>query len=49
MMLLAAFIVGAAVLLVVAWYDDFCPQCHRHALVPADVGDRCQRCGWFER
>lgn len=48
-MVLAAFIASATVLLVLVWYDDFCPQCRRHALAAADVGPRCERCGWFER
>ncbi len=48
-MLTAAFLGVAAVVLVIVWYHDFCPQCHQHGLMPADVGPRCERCGWFER
>ncbi len=48
-MLIAAFIAFSTALLAIAWFDDFCPQCRKHALAPADVGLRCERCGWFRR
>ncbi len=48
-MLTVAIFGCAAALLVIVWYEDFCPHCRRHALSEADVGLRCERCGWFER
>ena len=49
MLLAGVIIVCVSVLLIIAWYEDFCPQCRRHAVASADVGPRCERCGWFER